>query len=113
MNNFIKKAFLISMVVTLSLWGVVGAVSVPVHANVATAGDLIKTSANPAVYYLSSDGKRYTFNHEREYMTWYDDFSGVVSITNDEMFTYELGGTVVVRPGSRLMQYVSVQGDGT
>ena len=113
MNNFIKKAFLISMVVILSLWGVVGAVTVPVHANVASTGDLIKTATNPAVYYLSADGKRYTFNHAREYFTWYDDFSGVVTIADTEMFSYDLGGTVVLRPGARLMQYVSVQGDGT
>ncbi|MBU1036988.1 hypothetical protein KKF32_03050 [Patescibacteria group bacterium] len=112
MNNLIKKTFLISMIVMTSLWGVMGVVNVS-EAAIATAGDLIKTDSSPAVYYLGADGKKYTFHHSREYFTWYNDFSGVVTVPSDEMVSYPLGTTIVVRPGSKLVQYVEVQGDGT
>ena len=78
----------------------------------ATAGDLIKTANNSAVYYY--DGvSRHPFSHAREYATWYSNFSGVKTISTEEMVGYNLGSTVVVRPGSRLVQFVSVKGDGT
>lgn len=112
MNNFIKKSFLISMVALTALWGVAFVVT-PASANVAMAGDLIKSSSSPAVYYLDSNNVRHPFHHEREYSTWYSGFSGVKTIPTDEMVGYTLGTTVVVRPGSRLVQYVEVLGDGT
>lgn len=112
MNNFIKKSFLISMVVITALWGVLGVVT-PAAANVAVAGDLIKSTTSPAVYYLDSSNTKHPFNHEREYYTWYSNFSGVKTIPTDEMVSYTLGSPVVVRPGSRLVQYVETLGDGT
>ena len=112
MSNFLKKSFLISMVVLTAMWGVVGVVDVA-SANVAVAGDLIKSTSSPAVYYLDSSLVKHPFHHEREYVTWYSDFSGVKTVPTDEMVSYSLGSTVVVRPGTRLVQYVEVLGDGT
>ncbi len=103
---------MISMVVLTALWGVVGAVNVA-SANVATAGDLIKSDSSPAVYYLDASLVKHPFHHEREYLTWYSDFDSVKTVPTDEMVSYTLGSTVVVRPGSRLVQYVEVLGDGT
>ncbi|OGY89320.1 MAG: hypothetical protein A2927_00730 [Candidatus Komeilibacteria bacterium RIFCSPLOWO2_01_FULL_45_10] len=111
MNNLIKKSFLISMVVMTAMWGLLGAVNV--QANVAAAGDLVKSASSPAVYYLDSSNVKHPFHHEREYMTWYSDFSAIKTIPTDEMVSYTLGSTVVVRPGTRLVQYVEVLGDGT
>ena len=112
MSNLIKKSFLISMVALTAMWGTFGVVS-PAAANVAVAGDLIKSTSSPAVYYLDSANVKHPFHHEREYMTWYDNFNGVKTIPTDEMVSYTLGSTIVVRPGSRMVQYVEVLGDGT
>jgi len=112
MSNLLKKSFLISMVVMTAMWGVAGVVNVA-SANMASAGDLIKSASSPAVYYLDASNVKHPFHHEREYMTWYDDFSGVVTVPTDEMVSYTLGSTVIVRPGSRLVQYVEVLGDAT
>ena len=101
------------MVVMTAMFGVMG-VAVNVQANVAMAGDLIKSTSSPAVYYLDSNLVRHPFHHAREYFTWYNDFAGVKTISTDEMVSYGTpGSTVVVRPGSRLVQFVEVLGDGT
>jgi hypothetical protein len=112
MSNLIKKSFLLSMVVMTALWGVMGLVNVA-SANVATPGSLIKSSSSPAVYYLDANNVKHPFNHEREYYTWYSNFTGVVTVPTDEMVSYNLGATIVIRPGARLLQYVEVLGDGT
>jgi len=82
-------------------------------ANTAVAGDLIKTASSPAVYYLDASNIRHPFGHSRDYFTWYSDFSGIKTVSTDEMVGYTLGSPVVVRPGSRLVQFVEVNGDGT
>lgn len=70
----------------------------------ASAGDLIKKDGLSAVYYLGEDGKRYVFPNEATYKSWYSDFSGVVTISSDELASYPLGGNVVVRPGTKLVK---------
>ncbi len=70
----------------------------------ASAGDLIKKDGLSAVYYLGEDGKRYVFPNEATYKSWYSDFSGVVTISADELASYPLGGNVVVRPGTKLVK---------
>jgi hypothetical protein len=87
MSNLIKKSFLVSMVVMTAMWAVMGVVNVA-SANVATPGSLIKSSSSPAVYYLDSNNVRHSFHHEREYYTWYSDFSGVITVPTDEMVDY-------------------------
>lgn len=75
----------------------------PVNAS-ASAGDLIKMDGLSSVYYLGSDGKRYVFPNEATYMSWYSDFSGVVTITASELQSYPLGGNVTMRPGTKLVK---------
>ncbi|MDD3711639.1 MAG: hypothetical protein PHP37_03515 [Patescibacteria group bacterium] len=70
----------------------------------ASAGDLIKKDGLSAVYYLGEDGKRYVFPNEATYKSWYSDFSGVVTISSDELASYPLGGNVVIRPGTKLVK---------
>ena len=69
----------------------------------ATDGDLIKMSGSSSVYYLK-DGKRFVFPNTSTYMSWYKDFSGVVTIPASELQSYPLGGNVVVRPGTKLVK---------
>ena len=70
----------------------------------ASAGDLVKTDGNPAVYYFGSDGKRYVFPNSASYFSWYDDFSTVKTILPDELAAMPIGGNVTYRPGTRMVK---------
>lgn len=111
MSNFLKKSFLISvMAVTIaSTFGF--AINVGA-ANVAMPGDLIRTATVSAVYYLDSNLKRHPFHHANQFYTWYANFNNVKVIGTDEMSGYDLGSTIVVRPGTKLVQFVSLKADG-
>ena len=81
----------------------------PMHVSAAdgiTTGDLISGSS-PAVYYVGSDGKRYAFPSARIYFTWYDDFSGVKTVSDTTLASFQLGGNVTYRPGIRLVKIES------
>lgn len=69
----------------------------------AVDGGLVKSSSNPAVYYIWQ-GKRYAFPNERIYFSWYTDFSSVQTISADALAAYPLAGNVTYRPGSVLMK---------
>lgn len=71
------------------------------------SGDLIKSDADPAVYYFGGDGKRYVFATERAYFTWYADFSKVKTITAGELSALPLGGNVTYRPGVKMLKIQS------
>ena len=75
----------------------------------ASAGDLIKTSSSSAVYYLAADGKRYVFPTEQTYFSWYSDFSGVLIVSQSEFENYTPGANVTMRPGTKLIQEVSME----
>ena len=70
----------------------------------AQAGDLIKMDGLSSVYYLGNDGKRYVFPSESVYFSWYQDFSGVVTIPASELQSYPLGANVTMRPGTKLVK---------
>ncbi len=98
-----KRIFTISVIVatvfSMSL------LALPFYAQAATlsAGDLIKAS-QPAVYYYASDGKRYVFPNETTYFSWYPNFNGVKTITDDELAAISIGGNIVMRPGTNLVK---------
>lgn len=98
----LRKAFIVSvMAVTVLAMSVV---TVPNAGAAASAGDLIKMSGLSSVYYLAADGKRYVFPNESTYKSWYDDFSGVMTISQSELESYPLGKNVTVRPGTKLVK---------
>jgi hypothetical protein len=103
-----KKVLTIGVVLTTILATMGVAAFVPV-ASAATlvAGDLIKASG-PAVYFYAADGERYTFPTQSTYMSWYDDFTGVKTVTDDELAAIDLAGNVVVRPGTNLVKITTV-----
>lgn len=74
----------------------------------ANAGELVKTAGSTAVYYIGSDGKRHAFPNALIYASWYPDFSGVKTISDSDMATYQLGGNVAYKPGSRLVKFQSL-----
>lgn len=75
----------------------------PVPPEGVKSGDLIKASSK-AVYYYGADGKRYVFPNEKCYFTWYNDFSTVKTISNDELAQVEIGGNVTYRPGVKMIK---------
>jgi predicted secreted protein len=74
-----------------------------IRAATISPGDLIKASG-PAIYYYHSDGTRLVFPNEKTYFTWYDDFSGVKTITDEELAVITIGGNVTYRPGVRMIK---------
>ena len=75
-------------------------------AGYSTESRLISGSTS-AVYFLGSDGKRYVFPDELTYFSWFPDFSGVEQISDTELASYQLGGNVTIRPGTRLVKITS------
>jgi len=67
------------------------------------SGDLIKAST-PAVYYFGADGKRYVFANSKTYLTWYNDFSNIKTITDGQLAQIPIGGNVTYRPGVKLVK---------
>lgn len=90
--------------------------SVPAFAFAAAPGDLVKIPCpggeqadHPcrAVYYFGGDGRRHAFPNERNFFTWYANFTGVKTISETEMAALPLGENVTYRPGSRLVKFPS------
>lgn len=65
---------------------------------------LISPADSTAVYYCGEDGKRYVFPNQDIYLSWYDDFNGVQTISQAELAAIPIGGNVTYRPGSRLVK---------
>lgn len=106
MSQFLKKTISGIASMTTVLWSVGGGLlALPGIASAATvsAGDLIKASG-PAVYYYGSDMKRYVFPNETVFFSWFNDFSGVRTITDSELAAITIGGNVTVRPGTKLVK---------
>ena len=75
----------------------------PIKAASIAPGDLIKASG-PAVYYYTEQGTRKVFPNEQTYFSWYNDFSGVITITDAELAAISLGGNIIHRPGLRMVK---------
>ncbi len=67
-------------------------------------GTRIKLANSAAVYYCGDDAKRHAFPNLAVHNSWFDDFVGVVTLTNAEMATMQLGENVLYRPGARLVK---------
>ena len=113
LRKFFASSVMVMTVVVMS------GLAAPVATKAAAqAGDLIKKDGLSAVYYLGQDGKRYVFPNEATYKSWYNDFSGVVTVSADELANYPLGANVVVRPGTYLVKITTdpkvyaVEGNG-
>ncbi|MEK7105165.1 MAG: hypothetical protein AAB865_00560, partial [Patescibacteria group bacterium] len=116
-----KKAFTIAIAVATILWSVgASALVAPLSASAETSlenGDLIKGSLS-TVYYFYND-ERWTFPNEKTFMTHYEDFDGVMDISDTQLASYPLAGNIVVRPGTWMIKvdtdpktYVVTRGGG-
>jgi len=104
-----RKALTVGIVLSTVLWSMMASVLVaPLKASAAgcTSGSLIKGSL-PAVYYCGSDGKRYVFTNDKAYSTWYSDFSSVMTISDADLASIQIGGNVTYRPGVKMLKITS------
>ncbi len=67
-------------------------------------GDLFMVAGDSAVYYLGADNTKYTFTHEKAYMSWYENFDGVVEVSTEDWMSFTDGGYITYRPGSYLIK---------
>lgn len=104
-----KRAFTIAVAAATILWSVSLSASVlPLTAHADTTlsnGDLIKGSLSTVYYYYN--GSRYTFPNQPTYFTWYSDFSGVMTISDNQLAGIPLAGNIVVRPGTYMIKVTS------
>src|SRR3989339_1688349 len=104
----VNKLFTGFVVLATIAWAMGLAMFAPVAmAATLTAGTLIKSVENTAVYYYGADGKRYVFPHEKYYKTWYSDFKNITPLTANEIAAIEIGGNVSVKPGTKLVKFTT------
>lgn len=103
-----KKLLLLSSILFLALAGAgcskTNAPTTTVNVPDPTNGHLIKGTSYTTVYYLGPDGKRYVFPNDKTYLSWFNTFSYVKQIADDELIKTSLGGNVTYKPGVRLIK---------
>lgn len=102
MKNTLRKIFTFALVVA-TVVATSGILSVNSVKAAAPDMSLIKMNGLSTVYYLKA-GKRYVFPNSKTYMTWYRDFSSVMTVSQSELESYPLGGNVTYRPGVKLVK---------
>lgn len=70
-------------------------------------GDLIRGTSFSAVYYMGEDGFRYVFPNDKTYFTWYENFDDVITLTDAELATIQMGGNVTYHPGLKMVKIQS------
>jgi len=96
-----KRALTLAVAAATILWSVGFAAFVaPLTASAFSAGDLIKGPTLTTVYYYGADGNRYAFTNEKNFYSWFTDFSTLQNISDAELAAIPLGGNIVNRPGS-------------
>jgi len=71
-------------------------------------GNLIKTIANPGIYYIGSDSKRHLFSNEATYWTWYSgkwSDQGVKTVSQNVFDLLISSANITARPGVNLIKF--------
>lgn len=102
--NLVKKIsiFALTLATVVSMAGfqnVKAAGSYPAGTLLAKAN-----TSGAAVYLVASNGSKYVFPDTKTYFTWYENFDSVVKVSVTELDMYPNGGSVPVRPGSKLVK---------
>lgn len=95
-----------------------GEVTVEDSVSSAEPGSLIKlpcssdADANDmcrAVYYYDTvDLKRHAFPNEAVFFSWYQDYTDLIIVDEEFLYTLTLGGNVTYRPGVTMVKFISV-----
>lgn len=67
-------------------------------------GELVRGESFDSVYYLAANNRRYVFPTEGVYRSWYNDFSNIRIINDQELYAMPLGGNVTYRPGYKMIK---------
>ena len=76
----------------------------PAEAAADNTGKVIKGKGMSTLYYVGEDGKRYVFPNDKTYFSWFEDFSGVEEVDDEDLYDYQLGGNVRYKPGALLVK---------
>ncbi|MBU1032544.1 MAG: serine protease [Patescibacteria group bacterium] len=63
---------------------------------------LAKSALSDTVYCLRANGTRSVFPNSATYFTWFSDFSGVVTLPNEQLAGYRLSTNVTMKPGTMI-----------
>ncbi len=61
-------------------------------------GELVSPENSSAVYYISKDNQKYSFPHEKIYFSWFNDFTYLKNISEEEIEQYEYAGEIKLCP---------------
>lgn len=75
-------------------------------------GDLVKTSDSAAIYFIGRDNRRHVFPNEHVYYSWFNAFFGIKLVSAQTLASVPQGATVRVRPGMKLVQFVTFRPGG-
>lgn len=74
----------------------------------AQAGDIVTAPNLGTLYYLNQDRKRVVFPDEQTFLSWYPDFSGVKTVTQEKLESFPLSGrNATIRPGTLMVKIQS------
>jgi hypothetical protein len=61
---------------------------------------LAKSTLNSTVYCLRKDGTRAVFPNDETYRSWFADFSGVMTVSLEQLAAYRLTSNITMKPGT-------------
>lgn len=105
-----KKLFTYSVVIATIVWSLGLAAVVPLATATysPSAGDLVKTANDSAVYYIDSEGERHLFSNAVTYWTWYSGTwadQDIMTISQEDFDALEVADNVVARAGVSLVKF--------
>lgn len=100
-----KKLILLLFISLLTITGLIGFANHGATAKTKIPSDTIfKAKNHSTVYYMGSDEKRYVFPNLNTFLSWYDDFSQVEEVDDEDLAEYPLAGNVRYKPGVLLVK---------
>ncbi len=99
-----KKTLILAIMFSFLMWGCGIVLIEPTAAATDNTGKVIKGKGMSTLYYVGEDGKRYVFPNDKTYFSWFDDFSGVEVVNDEDLYDYQLGGNVRYKPGALLVK---------
>jgi hypothetical protein len=61
---------------------------------------LAKSTLSTTVYCLKNDGTRSVFPNQAVYLSWFSDFSPVITLPVEQLAAYRLSANITMKPGS-------------
>jgi hypothetical protein len=72
-----------------------------------TPGSLIKGEGSATVYYVDEDLSRHVFPNGRIFLSWFEDFDGIIVLTAAQLAEFPLAGNVPYKPGKIMVKLQS------